>query len=179
MYGNGVAGDRQRVMTTLMDLRNNAAKMRQRVCAGLDVLRSHALVDHRIAAVGYCFGGMTVLELARSSADVLGVVSVHGSLHTSQPSKPGTVKAKILVCHGGRDPHVPMTQVNSFVEEMEAVSADLQLIIYGVAMHGFTHEGGPPMPGVAYDAVTDARSATAMEAFFTELFGAPRQRRSQ
>lgn len=159
-------------MTTLMDLRKNAAKLRQRVCAGLDVLRSHALVDHRIAAVGYCFGGWTVLELARSGADVLGVVSVHGSLGTSQPTEPGTAKTKILVCHGGLDPHVPMSQVNSFLEEMKAVSADLQLIIYGGAMHGFTHEHGPAMPGVAYHALSDARSAAAIQTFFTELFTA-------
>ena len=116
---------------------------------------------------------MTVLELARSGADVSGVVSVHGSLDTSQPPEPGTVKAKILVCHGGLDPHVPMTQVNTFIEEMKAVSADLQLIIYGGAMHGFTHEGGPPVPGVAYDAATDVRSAIAIQAFFAELFGPP------
>ena len=178
MYGNGVAGDRQRVMATVLDLRNNPAKIRQRVSAGLDVLRSHLLVDDRTAAVGYCFGGMTVLELARSGADLCGVVSVHGSLHTSQPPEPGTVKAKILVCHGGLDPHVPMTQVNTFIEEMKAVSADLQLIIYGGAMHGFTHEGGPPLPGVAYDAATDVRSATAIQAFFTELFRAPSASRS-
>jgi dienelactone hydrolase len=83
------------------------------------------------------------------------------------------VKAKILVCHGGLDPHVPMSQVNSFIEEMNAVSADFQLIVYGGAMHGFTHETGPAVPGVAYDALTDARSATAIQTFLTELFGAP------
>lgn len=168
-----MAGDRQRVMATLMDLRKNPVKIRQRVSAGLYVLQSHPLVDDRTAAVGYCFGGTTVLELARSGADVSGVVGVHGSLDTSQPSELGAVKAKILVCHGGLDPHVPMLQVNTVIEEMKAASADLQLIIYGGAMHGFTHENGPPVPGVAYDAATDVRSTTAIHAFFTELFGAP------
>jgi dienelactone hydrolase len=156
-----------------MDLRKNPAKLRQRVCSGLDVLRSHPLADDRIAAVGYCFGGTTALELARSGADVTGVVSVHGSLDTLQPSEPGTVKAKILVCHGGLDPHVPMSQVSAFIEEMKAVSADFQLIVYGGAMHGFTHDLGPSMPGVAYDAATDVRSTAAIQAFFAELFGAP------
>ena len=72
-----------------------------------------------------------MLELAESGADVSGVVSVHGSLDTSQPSEPGTVKAKVLICHGGLDPHVPMAQVNTYIEEMKAVPADLQLIKYG------------------------------------------------
>jgi dienelactone hydrolase len=172
MYGDGVAGDRQRVISTAMELSKNSEKIRGRVSAGLATLRSHPLVDDRVAAVGYCFGGLTVLELARSGADVLGVVSVHGSLHTLQPAQPGGVKAKILVCHGGRDPHVPMSQVDAFVEEMKAASADFQLIVYGLAMHGFTHDDGPAMPGVAYDALTDARSEQAIQAFFAEIFGA-------
>jgi dienelactone hydrolase len=88
MYGNGVAGDRQRVMATLTDLRKNPAKLRRRVCAGLDVLRSHPLVDHRTAAVGYCFGGMTVLELARSGTDVLGSSAFMGvSIRRSRQSQ--------------------------------------------------------------------------------------------
>jgi dienelactone hydrolase len=81
------------------------------------------------------------------------------------------VKAKILVCHGALDPHVPVTHVSAFVEEMNRAGADWQLIVYGGAMHGFTHEAGPPVPGVAYHAPADARSAAAMESFFIELFG--------
>ena len=170
MYGTGVAGDRQRVMATIMELSKDAAKLRRRVSAGLATLRSHPLVDGRVAAVGYCFGGLTVLELARSSADVLGVTSVHGSLHTLQPAQPGGVTAKILVCHGGRDPHVPMSQVDAFVEEMKSAAVDFQLIVYGLAMHGFTHEGSPATPGVQYDALTDARSEQAIQAFLAEIF---------
>src|SRR5437879_2006671 len=88
-------------------------------CVGIGVLASQPRVDGRIAAVGYCFGGMTVLELARSGIDLAGVVSIHGSLATSRPAQPGSVKAKILVCHGALAPHVPMTQVDAFVEEMK------------------------------------------------------------
>lgn len=173
MYGDGVAGDRRRVMTRIMELRKNPAKLCQRTNAGLGVLRSHPLADERIAAVGYCFGGMTVLELARSGADLAGVVSVHGSLDTSLPLQPGTVRAKMLVCHGALDPHVPMTQVTTFVEEMNRVGADYQVIVYGGAMHGFTHESGSQTPGVAYNAIVDHRSSIAIRSFFGELFAAP------
>lgn len=173
MYGAGVVSDRERVMATVMELSKHPAKLRQRVSAGLAALRANPHVDGRIAAVGYCFGGLTALELARSGADVLGVVSVHGSLHTSQPAQPESVKARILVCHGCRDPHVPMRQVDEFVEEMKAANVDFQLIVYGLAMHGFTHEDGSAMSGVAYDALADARSQQAIQTFLSELFDSP------
>ena len=171
MYGNGVAGNRERVMARITELRSDPAKLCQRARAGIDVLAAQPGVDGRIAAVGYCFGGMTVLELARSSADLAGVISVHGSLDTSRPAQPGSVKAKILVCHGALDPHVPMKHVSAFVEEMNRAGADWQVIIYGGAMHGFTHEAGPYVPGVAYHAPSDVRSAALMQSFFLELFG--------
>jgi dienelactone hydrolase len=170
MYGNGVAGNRERVMARITELRDDTARLCQRGRAGADVLLAHPQVDGRVAAVGYCFGGMVVLELARSGADLAGVVSVHGSLSTPRPAQAGAVRAKILVCHGALDPHVPITQVNAFVQEMSEASADWQLTVYGGAMHGFTHETGPAMPGVAYDAVADARSTAAMQNFFSELF---------
>jgi len=171
MYGNGVAGNRERVIARITDLRRDPARLCQRARVGIEVLGSHPRVDGRIAAVGYCFGGMTVLELARSGMDLAGVISLHGSLETSCPAQTGSVKAKILVCHGALDPHVPMAQVNAFAEEMNRAGADWQLIIYGGAMHGFTHEAGPYGPGVAYHAESDARSTAAIERFFIELFG--------
>jgi dienelactone hydrolase len=170
MYGNGVAGNRERVMARITELRDDTARLCHRARAGLDVLLSHPQVDGRVAAVGYCFGGMVALELARSGADLAGVVSVHGSLGTTRPARAGVVRAKILVCHGALDPHVPMTQVNAFVQEMKDANADWQLIVYGGAMHGFTHDSGAAGPGVAYDAVADARSTAAMQTFFGELF---------
>src|SRR5882762_4778565 len=170
MYGNGVAGNRERVMARITELRNDTAKLCGRARAGIEVLVSHPQVDGQTAAAGYCFGGMVALELARSGADIAGAVSVHGSLSTPRPAQAGAVKAKILVCHGALDPHVPMTQVNAFVQEMNEAGADWQLIVYGGAMHGFTHDTEPAVPGVAYDAVADARSATAMQKFFSELF---------
>jgi uncharacterized protein (TIGR03435 family) len=176
IYGNGVAGNRERVMARIAELRDDTDKLCQRARAGMDVLLSHPQVDGRVAAVGYCFGGMVALELARSGAEITGAVSVHGSLSTPRPAQSGVVKAKILVCHGALDPHVPMTQVNAFVQEMNEAGADWQLIVYGGAMHGFTHETGPAVLGVAYHALADARSATAIQNFFSEfdrIAGAP------
>jgi dienelactone hydrolase len=170
MYGNGVAGNRERVMARIKELRDDSAKLCQRARAGIDVLARHERCDGRIAAVGYCFGGMTVLELARSGADLAGVVSIHGSLAASRQAQPGCVKAKILVCHGALDPHVPMAHVDAFTQEMNAARADWQVILYGGAMHGFTHETGPTVPGVAYHAQADVRSAGAMQTFLAELF---------
>ena len=170
MYGNGVAGSRERVMARLKELVSDPAKLCQRGLAAIRILASHPQIDTRMAAVGYCFGGMTVLELARSGAGLAGVVSVHGSLRTSRPAQPGAVKARILVCHGALDPHVPASHVAAFIEEMNQADADWQLIVYGGAMHGFTHESAPQFPGVAYHAAADARSSSSIRAFFTELF---------
>jgi dienelactone hydrolase len=170
MYGAGVAGNRERIMARLKEFRTDRAKLCARARAGLEVLAAQPVTDGRMAAVGYCFGGMTLLELARSGAELAGVVSVHGSLDTPHPAAAGSVKAKILVCHGAIDPHVPMAQVNGFVDEMNGAGADWQLIAYGGAMHGFTHEKGPYSPGVAYNPQADARSAAAIREFFGEIF---------
>ena len=170
MYGHGVAGNRQRVMSRITELRSDTAKLCGRASAGIDVLRQHPQVDDRLAAIGYCFGGMAVLELARSGFDLMGAVSVHGTLDTPCKCQPNSVKARILICHGALDPHVSMEQVNAFIEEMKLARADWQLIMYGEAMHGFTHQGGLQIPGVAYHALSDARSAKAIQNFFGELF---------
>jgi dienelactone hydrolase len=170
MYGNGVAGNRQRVISRIAELRYNTEKLCGLASAGIEVLRQHPQVDGRIAAVGYCFGGMVVLELARSGFNLMGAVSVHGTLDTPCKCQPNSVKARILVCHGALDPHVPMEQVNAFIEEMKRACAGWQLIMYGEAMHGFTHQGGPQIPGVAYHALSDARSAKVIQNFFSELF---------
>ena len=171
MYGRGIAGHRERTTALLMEMRDNPGKLVARARAGLDVLSAHPLVDGRLAAIGYCFGGMTVLQMARSGMPLLGVASVHGSLTTVLPAVPGAIQAKVLVCHGALDPHVPMAHVTTFVEEMREAGADWQLILYGGAMHGFTHQRPTRMPGVAYNQAADARSTVAIKEFFLELFG--------
>jgi len=175
MYGDGVPGNRQRIMETIAELRSDPRRLTGRGLAGVDVLKTHPQVDGRIAAVGYCFGGMAVLEMARQGAELAGVVSVHGSLGTSHPAGPGTVRAKVLVCHGALDPHVPTAQVTAFADEMRDAGVDWQLFVYGGAMHGFTHEhaDGTQTPGVAYHAPSDARSSIAIQVFLAEVFGLP------
>ena len=98
------------------------------------------------------------------------MVSIHGSLATSAPARPGAVTAKILACHGAADPHVPPADVAAFAEEMNHAEADWQLVMYGRALHGFTHQHAVPgaTPGVAYDRLADERSFDAARAFLAE-----------
>jgi dienelactone hydrolase len=167
MYGDGVAGDRERVMACLLALRDDPAFLVRRGRAGLTALSGCPEVGGGMAAIGFCFGGMAALALARSGANLAGAVSIHGSLTTSKPAEPGAVTAKVLVCHGGSDPHVPMADVAALGDEMNRADADWQVIIYGRAMHGFTHRHAVPgaTPGVAYDPIADERSFTATSAF--------------
>jgi len=174
MFGDGVAGNRERVMECLVALRDDPAFLVRRGQAGLAALAACPEVSGRFAAVGFCFGGLAVLALARAGEDLAGVASIHGSLATSRPAEPGSVQARLLVCHGAVDPHVPMQDVVAFTEEMNRAGADWQLISYGGAMHGFTHRHAVPeaIPGVAYHPLTDARSFAATSAFLAEAFAA-------
>jgi dienelactone hydrolase len=167
MYGDGVAGDRERVMACLTALRDDPEFLIRRGQAGLAALSRCPEVGGHMAAIGFCFGGMAALSLARSGANLAGIVSIHGSLTTTKPAEPGAVTAKVLVCHGASDPHVPMRDVATFTDEMNHADADWQLIIYGRAMHGFTHKHVVPgaIPGVAYDPIADARSFAATSTF--------------
>jgi len=172
MYGEGVTGSREQIMRHIGELRINRSALVRRLQAALDILSSRPDVDGRMAAVGYCLGGMIVLEYARSSSPITGVVSVHGNLGTTSPAEPSSIRGRILVCHGALDPHVPMSQVTTFADEMKNAGADYQMIVYGNAMHGFTHESATgQQPGVMYHAPTDARSSVAIRQFFMELFG--------
>ena len=144
--------------------------MVQRARSGLEVLDSHPQVNGELAAVGYCFGGLAVLQLARAGVDIRAAISVHGSLTTSTPAGRGEIKARVLVCHGAIDPFVPPAQVHEFVREMNAAEADWQMVIYGGVTHGFTHRTGAPTSGVAYDELADRRSFTAITHFLAEAF---------
>ena len=174
MYGRGIAGDRERVMATLTGLRDAPDRLAQRAAAGLAALRARADVNGRLAAVGFCFGGLAALTLARSGASLAAVISMHGSLAATKRAEPGAATAKVLVCHGALDPHVPMTDVVAFTEEMTKAGADWQVNVYGGAMHGFTHAHAVDgaMPGVAYHAETDRRSFAAARAFLDEALAA-------
>jgi dienelactone hydrolase len=153
--------------------KNDRALLRARVRAGLDVLMNQELTDpKRVAAIGYCFGGTTVLELARSGADIAGVVSFHGGLSSSTPGDAKSIKAKVLALHGADDPNVPPTEVAAFEDEMRQGGVDWQLIAYGGAVHAFTdwNAGSDNSKGVAYNERADRRSWEAMKQFFAEIF---------
>jgi dienelactone hydrolase len=150
------------------------ALLRARLAAGLAQLKANELVDgKRCAAIGYCFGGGGVLELARAGADLAGVVSFHGTLDTPMPAAPQAIKARILVCHGAVDPYVKPESVQGFLQEMEAAKVDYQLIMYSGAVHAFTQKsaGDDPAKGAAYNADADRRSWQHMKDFFAEIFG--------
>src|SRR5258707_1435961 len=172
MLGDGVAGDRERVIACLTALRDDPALLVRRGRAGLAALSECGDTDGRFAAVGFCFGGLAVLALARAGEKLAGVASIHGSLATSRPAEPGSVQARLLVCHGALDPHVPLDHVAAFADEMNLARADWQLVMYGGAQHGFTHSRAVPgaTPAVAYDPLADARSFAAARAFLTEVF---------
>lgn len=177
MYGERrQASDLPAAMELIGDLRSDPAKLRARAGAGLEALRAHPNVDEsKLAAIGFCFGGTTVLELARGSAELKGIVSFHGGLQTAAPAKPGAVTPKVLVCTGADDPMIPPAQVVEFEEEMRNAGADWQVISYGGTVHSFTNPDAGKvvaLAGVAYNKQSDQRSWAAMRAFFDEIFRA-------
>jgi dienelactone hydrolase len=181
MFGDGIAGNRDRVIRCLTTLRDDPPLMIRRAQAGLAALARCPGTDGRVAAIGFCFGGLAVLTLARSGEPVAGGVSIHGSLATSRRAEPGTIRARLLICHGALDPHVPLSDVTAFAEEMNGAGADWQLIMYGGALHGFTHSHAVPgaIPGVAYDPLADTRSFAAASSFLTEIFTGSRDQPQQ
>jgi dienelactone hydrolase len=174
MYGKGVrAKDATDAAAKANVFKENRALMRDRAKAGLDVLRKNPHVDtKRLGAIGYCFGGTTVLELARSGADLVGVVSFHGGLNTPTPKDAKAIKGKVLILHGADDPFVPAKEVAEFEEEMKTAGVDYHLVKYAGAVHSFTNPGAGSdnSKGAAYNATADKESWEAMKAFFEKVF---------
>ncbi|MDO8446745.1 MAG: dienelactone hydrolase family protein [Deltaproteobacteria bacterium] len=174
MYGKGVvAKDAKEAGALAGKYRGDRKLMRERANAGLEVLRKHELTDtKRMAAIGYCFGGTTILELARSGAPLAGFVSFHGGLDTSDPKDAANIKGKVLVLHGGDDPYVTAEQMAAFQDEMRKAGVDWQVVVYGGAVHSFTNpeSENDKSKGVAYDEKADRRSWEAMRMFFAEIF---------
>jgi len=150
----------------------NRPLLRARVNAGLDVLKSQTNVDaSQLAAIGYCFGGTAVLELARSGADIKGIVSFHGGLSSPTPVDARNIKAKILVLHGTADPFVKSDEVAAFEKEMTDAKVNYRLIKYPGAMHGFTNPDNKGLPpGALYNESADKASWIEMQKFFKEIF---------
>lgn len=174
IYGKGVRpANSQEAAAQAKKYKDDRQLMRQRVKAGLDELKKYDIVDPaRMAAMGYCFGGTVVLELARSGADIRGVVSFHGGLATPTPQDAKNIKAKVLVLHGADDPFVPPEEVAAFEKEMRDGNVDWQMTFYGNAVHAFTAPaaGTDKTKGAAYEEKADKRSWEAMKSFFQEIF---------
>jgi dienelactone hydrolase len=175
LYGGGVtARDIPHARELMGQLRADLTGWRARAEAARLALAQQVNVDAaRIAAIGYCFGGTTALELARSGAALGAVVSFHGGLASAQPGDARNIKAKVLVCHGAADTLVPMSQLAAFEEEMSRTSVDWQVQVYGGAGHGFTNPeaDGAGLPELAYHAAADRRSWAAMIELFDDVFG--------
>jgi len=174
VYGKGVRPKSQAEAGALAGkFKSDRNLLRERVSAGLAALRASGLVDpKRVAAIGYCFGGTSVLELARSGADVAGVVSFHGGLDSPDPSAGRNIKAKVLVLHGADDPYNSAKDVAAFQQELRSAGVDWQMVSYGGAVHSFTQKeaGNDPSRGAAYNEAADRRSWQAMKDFLAEIF---------
>ena len=174
IYGKGAAPSSAGEAAALAgQYKGDRALYRRRLLAALDQLKKEPRVDpSNIAAIGYCFGGTGVLELARAGADVKGVVSFHGGLDSPHPGDGKAIRAKVLVLHGADDPFNSPEDIAAFQEEMRKGGVDWQMIYYGGAVHSFTHPGAGSdnSKGAAYNALADARSWRAMRDFFGEIF---------
>jgi dienelactone hydrolase len=172
-YGGGKPlEDRAQINKRLTTYMEQPERARSVATAGLDVLLAQPRVDHtKVAAVGYCFGGALVLELARTGADVKAVVGFHPGLGTARTDSANIV-GKVLMCVGADDPIIPVEHRLAFESEMRAAGVDWRMNLYGGAQHSFTHPRTElsGLPGLAYDQVTDERSWRAMVDLFDEVF---------
>lgn len=150
---------------------------KDRFLAGMDFLKKQPMVDPtHVAAIGYCFGGGIVLNMARQEVDLKGVASFHGSLGAVKPAKPGSIKARILVLHGGDDKFIPPEQIEAFKKEMTAAGADFRFVSYPGALHSFTNPEADAMGKkfnmpIAYNAQADRQSWDELKKFLKEIFG--------
>ena len=175
VFGQGKRATRGPDMRRYMDeMLADRALLRDRLAASLRALKGHEAVDAtRTAAIGFCFGGLCVLDLARSGADLLGGVSFHGVYERPDYANVQPIAAKLLVCHGWDDPLGKPDAVVGLAQELTESGADWQLHAYGHAGHAFTDEAARDtgMPGFGYEERAARRSWAAMQGFLAELFG--------
>jgi dienelactone hydrolase len=174
LYGRGLfTADIPRARELMTALRSDVDRWRDRGRAALEAAAHLPAVEPaKLAAVGYCFGGQTALELGRSGADLAAVVSFHGGLASPRPQDAANLKARVLACHGAADPFVPPAQVTEFVSHMSHTGVDWELQVYARALHGFTNPelDGAEIPGYGYSAEADERSWRAMTELLGEVF---------
>jgi len=155
----------------------NVEAWQARALRGLQVLETDERVDpEKLAAVGYCFGGATVMQLAYAGADLDAVVSFHGSLPPATPEQQSRIKARVLAAHGDADAFMPPERLAAFKAALEAAGVDWELDIYGGARHGFTNPDATKsgLENVAYNEKADHRSWARMKSFLEESFAAQR-----
>ncbi|MDF1739636.1 MAG: dienelactone hydrolase family protein [Verrucomicrobiales bacterium] len=173
IYGKGIRPQPPESAKMAGKYKGDRALYRTRLNDGLNILKGLPQTDvDDIAAIGYCFGGTGVLELARSGAAIDGVVSFHGNLSTPTPDDAKNIACEVLVLHGAVDPHVPVDEVADFHREMLAANVAYTFTAYPDAVHAFTQKfaGDDPSKGAAYNAEADAKSWEAMKAFFARIF---------
>jgi len=172
MYGDGATGADKEECTALMTpVVSDRSLLQARIGAAAEAARAQAEVsDQPVAAIGFCFGGLCVLDLARARDDIAGVVSLHGLLMPADNLPEPTISAKVLVLHGYDDPMVPPEQVVAFASEMTAAGCDWQLHAYGQTLHAFTNpEANDPDFGTVYSATASRRAYYALDDFLAEV----------
>ncbi len=176
MYGDGKHTEHpQEAAQFAGEVRKNVGIWRGRAQAGLKVLKDQERVDaNRLAAIGYCFGGSTALQLAYTGADLKAVVTFHAALPVADAEQAKTIKAKILVCHGAADKFVPEEAALKFRAALENAKVDYAMVYLGNATHSFSVKGidDKKVPGLSYNAEADHRSWKYMRELFDEVFEA-------
>ena len=172
MFGKGVrGGSREQNAALIAPLLQNREMLQARILAAVAALREQSGVDSaRVAAIGFCFGGLCVLDLARSGCDVAGVVSLHGLFTPPEPPTKTKIRAKVLALHGHDDPLAPPAAVAALQAELTAAGADWQLHVYGGTMHAFTNpQARDSAFGTVYSESAARRAWAATDAFLAEV----------
>ncbi len=165
IFGKGIVPKDVPEMTKLITIYNDdRSLMRARALAGFEALKAQPMVDPaKIAAVGYCFGGTTGIELIETGAPLVGFISVHGSFNRFTPENAKNIKGRVLILHGAEDPVAPAEEVNSLVSQLRAAKVNFELNLYSGTTHGFTRPGGPS------EVRADEQYKVAMARFFKDV----------
>ena len=173
LYGKETRGlDIEQYRTMMNELRADRPELQRRLLSWIETGREQAEIDEqKVAAMGFCFGGLCVLDIARSGADVAGVVSFHGIFDAPPNAAENTIKAKVLALHGWEDPLATPDQVSALASELTSMGADWQIHAYGNTLHAFTNPAAnDKTAGTVFNASANRRSWAAMQNFFAELF---------
>lgn len=174
MYGTGKVTDNpEQAKAWMTEATTDVEWWRERAIAGIKRLKQHELVlKDKVAAVGYCFGGGTVIQLAYGGANLKGIVSFHGSLPVAEEDSFGNIKAKMLIAHGNSDPFIPRQMLTNFQDQLDKAGADWNMITYGNTLHAFTNPKSDSrgIAALKYNKSADQHSWKAMQLFLEEIF---------